>query len=207
MASLLGIHTIIDKIHADAEDHSREQSEQVKEAFEEETAKESKSHRDELNKRKESLVKHLDLENKRQLERFGARLNRELLIYQHNLLNDIFEMAVHKLRGSSEQEFTGMFKSAVKGLSGNYTLFIGELSLGKLAAGAIDDAARENSGLMITLADEPIPNKSGFVFQDHSIEYNCLFEDLVEERKAEQGAAIMYEVFISDKAAGGGGLD
>ena len=88
-----------------------------------------------------------------------------------------------------------MFKAAVKGLTGRFSLYVGELSSGKLNLQCIDAAAKEHPGLEIALSSETIPRKSGFVLADDRVEYSFLFEDLVVNRKSEKAAAIFKEVF------------
>lgn len=144
------------------------------------------------------LQKHNGLEYARLFERISSRLNREILTYQHNLIDEIFDMAALKLMNASKEEFTDMFKSAVKELSrnsngGNFTLYLGEFSISKLDKTAIENV--NINDITIILSDEFIPKKSGFVLSDDRVEYNCLFEDLIEDRKNEQSASILKEVF------------
>jgi hypothetical protein len=49
--------------------------------------------------------------------------------------------------------------------------------------------------LIITLSPETIPQKSGFILRDDRVEYNHLFEDLVEDIKSRQTAVILKEIF------------
>ena len=88
-----------------------------------------------------------------------------------------------------------MFQAAVKGLKGSYTLHPGELSEGKLDGRALGSAMGDNVGLDLALSSETIPGKSGFVLRDDRVEYNHLFEDLVEDMKGSQEASIMKEIF------------
>ena len=197
MPVIEGVHSIIQKIRADAEGHSGEKYSQITVSIDEEIRDENNRLLEELEKRKDSMKTHYEREYKGLLERFSSRITRELLIYEHDLLDELFDMAVRKLRAASAEEFSRMFKAAVQGLSGVFSLHIGELSQGLPGAESIKDAESANSGLSIVLAKGHIPGKSGFVLKDERIEYNCLFEDLVEDKKREQAAAIMYEVFLA----------
>ena len=104
-------------------------------------------------------------------------------------------MAVAKLQDVPNDEFTGMFKSAVKWLRGNFTLHLGALSEGKLDDRALREAMSETEGLVISLSSETIPDKSGFALSNDNVEYNHIFEDLIEDVKRDNAAAIMKEVF------------
>ena len=188
-------HAIIQKINVDAQQHSDEYYEHRKNVAAEELNNETAGHITEINKRREMLLKNNEHEYDRMYERMVSRVNRELLTYQHNLTDEIFDMAVMKLRNVSEEEFSDMFKIAVSGLKGKFILYIGELSKYKLNADDISRIIKENDGIEIVLSGEFIPKKSGFVLRDDRVEYNCLFEDLIEDRKNEQAALILKEIF------------
>ena len=59
----------------------------------------------------------------------------------------------------------------------------------------IGEALGMNVGLDVSLSSETISGKSGFVLSNDRVEYNHLFEDLVEDMKAGQAAPIMKEIF------------
>ena len=191
-----GVHAIIQKVNADAEQHGNERYTQIKTEIDKEINSENIFYREELDKRCEALKKQNEHEYERQLERISSRLHRELLSYQSDLLDEIFNTAVRKLREISEKEFFEMFKAAVCGLKGSFALYLGELSEGKLDDWMISEAVKGNSGLDIVLNTETIPNKSGFVLADDRIELSALFEDLIEDKKSGQAAAVLKEVFM-----------
>jgi len=189
------MQAIIMKINEDADRHGGERYAQIKDAIDQEIGGENALYLEESRKQHDILKKHNEHEYARRLEYQRSRLNRDLLIYQQELTNDIFDKAVSKLREVSNDEFAIMFKAAVKGLKGNYVLHLGSLSEGKLDGNALGDAIGQNVGLDIALSPDVIAGKSGFTLSDSRVEYNHLFEDLVEDMKSEQSAAIMKEVF------------
>lgn len=190
-----GIHAIIQKIGIDSKEHSDDCYEQKKNRIDEQINEENIARLEELAKRREMLKKNNEREYVRISERLVSRLHREILTYQHNLIDEIFDMAVSKLREASKEEFTDMFKAAVKGLKGSFVLYMGELSKGKLDITEIDKTVKENVGMEIAAGEEVIPHKSGFVLRDDRVEYNCLFEDLIEDEKNAQAASVLKEVF------------
>ena len=192
-----GIHSIIQKIQTDAELHSGERYEQIKNDIDREIESDNKFYTDDYNKRREVMRKHNEIEYSRLVERLHSRLNREVLTYQHHLIDEIFNMAVSKLRNISENEFSRIFMSAVRGLKGSYTIHIGEFSKDKFNDALISKAETENKGLSIVLSDKVVPAKSGFILRDDRVENNCLFEDLIEDKKNEQMATVLKEVFES----------
>ena len=191
------IQAIIQKINIDAERHSSERREQIIKDIDEEISGGNAVYQSELDKRREMLIKHNEREYARLFERMSSRLNREILTYQHNLIDGIFDMAVSKLRNASDEELSDMFKAAVRDLKGSFILYVGELSKSRLDINNIEKIIKEkeNDGLDIVLSPETIPKKSGFVLSDDRVEYNCLFEDLIEDMKNGQAASILKEVF------------
>lgn len=190
-----GLHAIVMKINEDAQQHGQERYTQIKDAIDHDIDLENTVYKEESDKQCEALRKHNDYEYARRLEYQRSRLNRELLIYQHELADGVFDMAVSKLRDVSNDAFLIMLKKAVKGLRGSYTVHLGELSRGKLGDSALDEVMAENAGLEIVMDPATIPQKSGFMLRDDRVEYNHLFEDLVEDVKSERTAAIMKEIF------------
>lgn len=190
-----GTHAIIQKINTDAEENGNELYEWRKALIDNEISGENSVYLFDLEKRREMLIKNNVHEYDRMSEQIISRLNREILTYQRNLTDEIFDMAVSELRNISKREFSDMFRAAVKELKGNFILYPGELSKDMLDAAEIEKAVKENIGIDIVLSDEIIPKKSGFVLRDERVEYNCLFEDLIEDKKNEQSAAVMKEVF------------
>ena len=192
-----GLHAILQKINEDAEAHGKARCEQIQYAVDQEIGGANSAYREDLDKQREILKKHNEHEYARRLEHHRSRLNRELLAYQHKLVDEIFYMAANKLRKAPKEEFCRMFQAAVKGLTGSFILQIGELSVDKFDSRAIDEAKRANAGLEIVLSSETIPHRSGFILKDDGVEYDCLFRELMEDKKSEQAAAIIREVFGS----------
>jgi len=190
-----GIQAIIQQINLDAVQHGDQKFAQLKNELDRELERERALFQKELDQHREVFIKHTEQELKNQLERLSRRLNRELLTYRHELLDEIFDMAVSKLKDISEQEFADIFISAVKGHEGSYTLYIGEYSRDKLDARTVSEAVKASQGLEITISGDEIPRKSGFLLRQSGVEYNYLFEDLIEDKRSEQSAAILKEVF------------
>jgi vacuolar-type H+-ATPase subunit E/Vma4 len=193
----VGIQAILHKINADAEELVRERHERIKADIDAEIEMENALYREEYEKRREMLEKHQSRERARLLERLDRRLRRDILSYQYSLINEIFDMTVSKLRDASADEFLRMFRAQIKGLKGEFTVHLGEHSRGKLYKRMIEDATEAAEGLTVVFSPEAVPHKSGFVLMDDRVEYNCLFEDLLDEMKSGQLATIFKEVFHS----------
>jgi len=194
MAMQDGIAEIIRKINADAEAHAAERYDEIKTDIDADVDKENHRYEEETRKRREGLVSHNNREYTRMLERINSRLNQEIIAYQNELTDEIFDAALQKLRGVARDEFTDMAINALAGLTGGFTIHLGELSDGKLDMESIERHALAN-GLTVALSVKHIPYKSGFLFRDNRVEYNCLFEDLIAEMKTEMSAEVLKEVF------------
>ena len=192
-----GIQAIVMKINEDADRHGSERCAQIKDAIDREIDGENSLYREETDKQREVLRKHNEYEYTRRLEYQRSRLNHELQMYQHELADEIFDIAVEKLRDASADEFSAMFKAAVAGLKGPFVMYLGALSVNKLDSRVLGDALGENVGLDLVLSSETIPFKSGFILRNERVEYDHLFEDLVEDMKGGQVATIMKDVFGS----------
>ena len=190
-----GIHAIIRKIHLDAELDSTGRYNMLKENIDAKIKEENATHKIEFEKQKEALLKHNSLEYARMLERTSSRLSRDLIAYQYELISEILDMAVTKLRNITSEEFKKRVSASVKGIKGGFVMTLGELSETKLTAADIEEIVKNEDGLQITLSDRYVPGKSGYLLKDGRVEYNCLFEDIIDDIKAERTAELMKEVF------------
>jgi len=190
-----GIQAIIRLIDTDATMHGDEQYDRLKASTDREIERENALFKSELDQRREMLLSNNKHELRRRLERYNRRLNRELLTYRQELLDRIFDMAVEKLRDISEEEYSDIFEAAIKDINGCFTLYIGDHSTGKLSESLVKEALKSRDDLEINIYAEPIPGKSGFILKDSRVEYNYLFEDLIDDEKSEQSSLILKEVF------------
>ena len=193
-----GISAIIRQIDSDATRHSGDRLDHMKAAIDREIERENALIRADIEQRRDILLTNSKHEMRHRLERYSRRLNRELLTYRRELLNELFDMAVRKLSSISEEEYSDVFLSAIKDLSGCFTLYIGEYSQDKLRTQTIENAVKALPGLEIKISPDVVAQKSGFVIMDSRVEYNYLFEDFIEDMKSEQAAKILKEVFEED---------
>ena len=189
------IHAIIRLIDEDALVHSDERFMQLKAETDHEIDRETAFFEEELEQRREAVLAGNKQELAHKLERYSRRLHREILTYRRELLDEMFDAAVRKLCAIPEEEYKHIFISAIKGLVGNFVVSVGERSHGKLTPATIESALKTNSRIGITVSRRGIPKKSGFVLSDGHIEYSYLFEDIIEDKKNEQSALILKEVF------------
>ncbi|MDR0220713.1 MAG: hypothetical protein LBI54_04820 [Lachnospiraceae bacterium] len=190
-----GVQAIIQKIHIDAEQHSNERSMQIKNACDEAVSGENALFSDDYKMRREGLLAHNEHEYDVLRARLSNRFNRELSTYRHSLVNEIFERAEAKLLAATDEELAGMFLLLAENIMGDFTLYMGENSVGKISKETLNKAMEANLALRVTLDKSVIPHKSGFMLSDEWVEYNCLFEDIIENQKNEQASLLIKEVF------------
>jgi len=189
------VQHIVDRIITEAEQHSELRYDEITGSIRDRIESENQAQSDNLHKRRDLLLRHNEREYLRLLEQLESRFSRDRLAYEHSLVDEIFEDALVKLRESTNEEFYTMFSEAVRDLTGTYTLLPGRLSAGKINAADVERATSGNPELHITLGDTTIAAKSGFLLQNQFVEYNCLFEDLIEQLKSENSALIHMELF------------
>ena len=191
----LAAQSIINKIHEDAEDHGAERYARIKAEIDDEIRAENEFYLSEQAKRREALLKHDGLEYSRLTEKLDSRLKDEISQYRNDLLDEIFGRALEKLRGIEDGELFDLLGAALGGLDGVFVLYPGEFSKDRLTDEIVSKAAEGISGLRVTLSGEAVPGKSGFLLRNETLEYDCLFEDMLDEKKNEQAAFITREVF------------
>jgi hypothetical protein len=190
-----GVQAIIQKIHTDAEQHSNEQAELIRRECDEAIGEENALFSDEYKMRREGLLAQNEHEYTVLLARLHNRNNRELSTYRHSLVNEILEMTEAKLVAASNEELEGMFLLLAEDIMGDFTLNMGENSVGKISKETLTKAMEANLSLRVTLGRDVIPHKSGFLLCDQWVEYNCLFEDIVENLRNERASLLIKEVF------------
>ena len=190
-----GIAAIIRRIDEDSAEHSENELVSMKVSLDREIEREDALYIADLEQRREVLLANNRQNLRHRLERYSRRLNRGLLTYRRALLDEIFDMAAAKLSRISEEEYSEIFMAATRDLNGCFTLRLGELSADKLGPRIVEYAMKLNPDLDIIISPDAIPGKSGFVIVDGRVEYSYLFEDLMEDKKSEQSAMILKEVF------------
>ena len=190
-----GIQAIVRQIDSDATTHGQERLSHMNAQTDAEIERENARFVDDLKKRREMLLTNNNHELRHRLERYSRRLNHWLFLYRRELLDEIFDMAAKKLSAISGQEYMEIFIGAIGKLSGCFTLQIGEYSREKLSADMVWNAARQVEGFDIVMSPDYIPSKNGFILSNGAVEYNYLFEDMIEDKKNELSPLILKEVF------------
>ena len=190
-----GLQEIITRIHQDAVDDSEAELRRLTEADEAARLRERQIAEGDYEKHHESLLKQLQLEELRLMERLQGRFQREVLEYQQELVDGIFNSAGDKLRAMSPSVFAALLHTVLQDLQGSYRLRLGAMSAHMLDAEAVAAISAQYENVEIRLSKNTLPHSSGFILFNDETEYNFIFEELLGLVKEEQGAAIYMEIF------------
>ena len=122
----------------------------------------------EFEKNKNSLVNH----------------KRDQLLSEKQLsLNSVFEKALMEMEQWNETEFQAFLLSVLKEFKAmeRVELILGEKSAEKVSQQWIEEVASKE--LNVSLSNETIAGKFGFILRDNGIQYNYLFHALINESK------------------------
>lgn len=123
------------------------------------------------------------------------RRRNEVLAAKQSILNNTFKEAKYKLDNLDKETFRQFTANVLK-------QFINEeqvtLKLGEKSAHSIDGAwvtANKPAELTVLVSDETVKGQSGVLIEKNGIEYNFLFDSLVEDAKTDILPDISNELF------------
>lgn len=107
----------------------------------------------------------------------------DLLAAKQEVLNKVFSDAIENLDNIEAPAFQEFTKSVLNRFEAGSAL---TLSLGEKSEGLIDSQWLSQNGpshLTVHLSDTTVPRKSGLIIEKEGIDYNFLFDSLVEDIK------------------------
>lgn len=107
----------------------------------------------------------------------------ELLAAKQEILNKVFSDAIEELDNIDASTFQGFTKSVLNRFEEGSVL---TLTLGEKSVGLLDSqwlAQNQPSHLTVQLSNDTVSNKSGLIIDKEGIDYNFLFDSLVEDIK------------------------
>lgn len=152
-------------------------------------------------------------ESKEKLTRYERELQRELslkvselhvksrnrvLAAKQQILDELFEEAKEQLQQMSAEQFEAFVlrKLQVTQVTGNVELIFGDKS-----ADLVTEAMMENwqttlgETVVLTRAKHQLPNRSGVVFKQGEIEFNYIFEALLESKEEDLSYQLIELIF------------
>ncbi|GEN49795.1 V-type ATP synthase subunit E [Alkalibacterium pelagium] len=123
------------------------------------------------------------------------RRRNEVLAAKQSILNNTFKEAKYKLDNLDKETFRQFTANVLKQFTNEEQV---TLKLGEKSAHSIDGAwvtANKPAELTVLVSDETVKGQSGFLIEKNGIEYNFLFDSLVEDAKTDILPDISNELF------------
>ncbi|MGX7030882.1 ATPase V [Vagococcus zengguangii] len=133
---------------------------------------------------------------KQQRDRQQVVFRQEALHHKQEVLTRYFEEAIEKMNAWSQddtQTFSEQLLQTIP-LTTPMTIQVGELSRAYLNQ---DWVLRMNQqyNRQMRLLEEVIPKQAGFILNDHGVQYNFIFENLVKELQPTMGVELAKRLF------------
>lgn len=134
-------------------------------------------------KEKELITAQMNHEFERQKQTLKNEQRNEILAKKQTLLNSIFDQAISELENWDEASFANFLTGVLNQLDKNkgWTLVPGELSKDIIQSNQVAEVLAQNS--FVTVSDQILKNKAGFIMQQGGIDYNFCFDVLINELK------------------------
>lgn len=119
----------------------------------------------------------------------------KILSAKQNILNKIFVDANHSLNNLDEKTFQTFVLNVLRRFENEkeVTLIFGEQSKDLVSVAWVKANAPQN--LVVHVSDDSIPNKSGLIVEKDGIDYNFIFDTLVDEIKSDVLSEVSNELF------------
>ena len=116
-----------------------------------------------------------------------------VLAHKQDIVTDYYEKVKEGLLALDSNHFKQLIQSVLSQFDGKQQL---ELILGEASQDLVDAAwVQDQLASQVTLSQEVVPGQGGFVLKKDSYQYNYLFDDVIEEAKAELLNKLVAHVF------------
>lgn len=135
--------------------------------------------------RKEAIELELNNEYERQKQTLANQQRNRILAKKQTLLNSTFDQAVKEMEKWDQSQFANFLMGVLSQLdqSKKWILVPGEASLDLIQTDQIQSVIK--GYLFVTVSDQVVKNKAGFILQQGGIDYNFCFDVLINELKKE----------------------
>lgn len=134
---------------------------------------------------KESIQAELESDFDRKLQTLKNQQRNRILEEKQVLLSSVFDQAFTELSNWDENQFSTFLTGVLSQVDSNkdWVLVPGELSLHLIQEEKVQKSIETFS--FLTVSDEVVNHKAGFILQQGGIDYNFCFDALVNELKKE----------------------
>lgn len=116
----------------------------------------------------------------------------EILQVKRELLNRVFEEVLAVMTSWSGETLVSFIEAAVQQLSSEQEI---QLILGEYSQSQLSDTDKSRLAEHVSLVDEVISQKAGFVLRQDGIEYNYLFDALMADLQQEYSPELARKAF------------
>lgn len=136
-------------------------------------------------------TKYKQLRNRQQVE-----IRQNTLNEKQQFLRTLFQAAGDHMEQWDNESVQAFTVNALRGLSmtGDVLLIVGEKSQVALSADWVA-AMNQKLPFTMTLSDEVLANQAGFILDDHGVQYNYVFRNLVQDVQGTMGFEIAKQLF------------
>ena len=183
------------------EDAQKKQAHLIEEA-EKEIAKKERIKKQQLEKEVAAHLARYEKELQKELSLKVSDLHvksrNRMLAAKQQVLDELFADAKEQLQNITAEDFDAFVerKLALVQLTGTVELFFGSKSAPLVSETMIQRwQAQFEPDLTIQIAKETIPNRSGVVFKQGEVEFNFIFEALLESKEEELSYQLIAFIF------------
>lgn len=183
------------------EDAQKKQAHLIEEA-EKEIAKKERIKKQQLEKEVEAHLarykKELQKELSLKVSDLHVKSRNRILAAKQQVLDELFADAKEQLQNITAEDFAAFVerKLALVQLTGTVELVFGSKSASLVSDTMIQRwQAQFEPDLKIQVAKETIPNRSGVVFKQGEVEFNFIFEALLESKEEELSYQLIAFIF------------
>ncbi|BAM47460.1 MAG: hypothetical protein GX972_07580 [Amphibacillus sp.] len=136
-------------------------------------------------KQKELIVQSVNNDYERQAQTMKNNLRNNILAKKQALLNTIFDKAIEEIQNWDDNQFAEFISGVLKQIDQNksWSIVPGEHSIDKIKSKPVQEVLAQYS--VVTVSDEIVKNKAGFILEQGGIDYNFCFDILINELKKE----------------------
>lgn len=146
--------------------------------------KETREKIEESEKRqKEQIIQQLNNDYERQTQTMKNKQRNQILAKKQELLNTVFDQAATELEKLNDIQFSQLLSGVLSKIDAKkeWSLVPGELSIELMQSDQIKNILTQYS--FVTVSDQTINNKAGFILDQGGINYNFCFDALINELK------------------------
>ncbi|MBD3949870.1 hypothetical protein I4Q36_01720 [Tuanshanicoccus lijuaniae] len=161
-------------------------------------------HEIEFNEQVEKLTREKEIARQHLLDKEAQRLVRleqqmtnqgrqGNLINRQHLIDELFEGAVEQMTNWSSDTLQSFLSKVLDQFQQQVTLVFGDKTKGQLSTEQL--AALQSHYPNVTVSEELLANAAGFIIRDARVDYNFLYNQLVDSIRSEMSTQLVQQVF------------